>query len=97
MVYLITRIVVHGQLVEPTICFRDLSACEELIHSLLLDRSQIISCLDSKFFSIFMNKKFQFMIFTIVNDRFIVRLSSVTLTFNLPEQMFQMTNCAKLF
>ena len=37
------------------------------------------------------------MIFTLANDHFIVCLSSVTLTFNLPEQMFQMNNCTKLF
>ena len=30
------------------------------------------------------------MIFTLTNDNFIVGLSNVTLTFNLPEQMFQM-------
>ena len=30
------------------------------------------------------------MIFTLANDHFIVRPSSVTLTFNLPEQMFQL-------
>ena len=49
------------------------------------------------FFLIFRNQKFQFMIFTVPNDHFIVWLSSVTLTFNLPEQMFQINNCAKLF
>ena len=43
-----------------------------------------------------MNKKFQFMTFTLANDHFIICPSSVTLTFNLPEQMFQMNNCAKL-
>ena len=41
-------------------------------------------------FLIFMNQIFQFMIF-------IVWPSSVTLIFNLPEQMFQVNNCAKLF
>ena len=44
-----------------------------------------------------MNQKFQFMIFTLANDHFIVWPSSVTLTVNLPEQMFQMNNYAKLF
>ena len=39
-----------------------------------------------------MNKRFQFMIFTLANDHF-----SVTLTFNLPEQIFQMNSCATLF
>ena len=34
------------------------------------------------------------MIFTLANDHFIVWPSSVTLTFNLPEQMFNMFNCA---
>ena len=32
------------------------------------------------------------MIFTLANDHFIVWLSSVTLTFNLLKQMFQMNN-----
>ena len=32
------------------------------------------------------------MIFTLANDRFIVCPSSVTLTFNLPEQMWQNTS-----
>ena len=49
-----------------------------------------------KLLLIFMNQKFQFMI-TLANDNIIVWPSSVTLTFNLPEQMFQMKNCAKLF
>ena len=48
-------------------------------------------------FSIFMNQKFQYMIFTQANDIFIVWPSSVTLTFNLSEQMFQMNICAILF
>ena len=63
----------------------------------LSDRIQITSYLDSKLLLIFMNKKFQFMTFTLTNDHFIICPSSVTLTFNLPEQMFQMNNCAKLF
>ena len=37
------------------------------------------------------------MICTLANDYFIVWSSNVTLTFNLPEQMFQMNNCARLF
>ena len=44
-----------------------------------------------------MKQKFQFMIFTLANDHFTVWPSSVTLTFKLPEQMFQMNNCTKLF
>ena len=32
-----------------------------------------------------------------IYDHFIIWSSSVTLTFNLPQQMFQMKNCAKLF
>ena len=32
---IITRMVVQGQLVEPTVCFSDLQACEELIHSFI--------------------------------------------------------------
>ena len=44
-----------------------------------------------------MNQKFQFMIFSLANDHFIVWPSGVTLTFNLSEQMIQMKNCAKLF
>ena len=43
-----------------------------------------------------MNQKFQFMIFILANDHFIVWPSSVILTFMLPEQMFQMNNCSKL-
>ena len=52
----------------------------------LLDRCQITSCLDSKLFSIFMNQKFQFMIYT-------SQWPFYHLTFNLPEQMFHMNNC----
>ena len=37
------------------------------------------------------------MMFKLVNDHFIVWSSSVTLTFNLHEQMFQMNKSAKLF
>ena len=37
------------------------------------------------------------MIFTPANDHLIVWPSSVTLTFNLPKQKFQINNCAKLF
>ena len=44
-----------------------------------------------------MNKKFQFMIFTLANDHFIDWPSIEALTFNLPEQMYQMSNCAKYF
>ena len=67
------RMVVQGQLVEPAVCFSNIQAYEELIHS-LLDRSQVISCLDSKhFFNIYpINQKVQFMIFTLANDHFIV-------------------------
>ena len=61
-----------------------------------LDRNQT-SCLDSKLLLTFINQNFQIMIFTLVNDHFIVCPSSVTLTFNLPEQVFEMKNCAKLF
>ena len=48
-------------------------------------------------FLIYMNQKFQLMIFTLAHDHFIVWPLSVTVTFNLPEQMLQMNNCAKLF
>ena len=44
-----------------------------------------------------MNQNFQFMIFTLVNDHFLVWPSCVILTFNLPEQMFQMNSYAKWF
>ena len=44
-----------------------------------------------------MNQTFQFTIVTLAKDRFMVWASSVTMTFNLAEQMFQMNNCAKLF
>ena len=37
------------------------------------------------------------MIFTLAKDYLIVWPPSVTLTFNLPDQMFKMNNCAKLF
>ena len=47
-----------------------------------------VTCWASKLFLIFMNQKFQFMIFTQANDHFIFWPSSMTLTFNLPEQMF---------
>ena len=43
-----------------------------------------------------MNQKFVFIILTLATDYFIVWPSSVTLTFNLPEQMFQMNNYAEL-
>ena len=41
-----------------------------------------------------MNQKFQFMIFTPANDNFIVWPTCVTLTVNLPKQLFQMNNYA---
>ena len=63
--------VVQGQLVDPPFALVIYKACKELIHS-LSDRSQITSCLNSKFFLIFMNQKFQFMIFTLANGHFIV-------------------------
>ena len=88
----LTRMVVQGQLVEPPFVletYRHVKNC----FTQLLDRNQT-SCLDRKLFLIFMNQKL--MIFTIANDHFIVSPSSVTLIFNLLEQLFQMNNCAKL-
>ena len=87
--------VVQGQFAEPTICFSDLQACKELSHSFI--RQKPSNNMLRQQTLIFMNQKFQFMIFILANDHFLVRLSSVTLTFNLPEQIFQMNNCAKLF
>ena len=46
-------------------------------------------------FLLFLNQNFQFMIYTLASDHFIVYSSNVILTFNIPEQMFQMNNCAK--
>ena len=62
--------VFQGQLVEPAVCFSDLCACKELTHS-LLDRSQT-SCLLLRQQTFFNEQNFQFMIFTLVNDHFIV-------------------------
>ena len=55
---------------EPAICFSDLQACEEFIRQMqynIMLRQQTF---------------FQFIIFTLVNDHFIVWPSIVTLTFN---------------
>ena len=46
-------------------------------------------------FLIVMNQKVQNMTFTLANDHLVVWPSSVTMIFNLPEQMFQMNNSAK--
>ena len=92
----IPRMVVQGQLDEPALCFSDLQAFEILIHSLIKQKPST-SCLDRKLFLIFMTQKLQFMIFSLANDHFIVWLPSVTLTFNLSDQMFQTDNWAKLF
>ena len=59
----------------------------------LLDRSQATSGLERKLFLVLMNQKFQFMIFILANDHVIY----LTLIFILPDKMFQMNNCAKLF
>ena len=66
-----TGMVVHGQLFEPAVCFSELQACEELIHSFIRLKPNNI-CLDSKLFLIFMNQTIQFMVFTIDNGHFIV-------------------------
>ena len=87
---------VQGQLLKPAICFIDLKTCEELIHSFIRQEPNNIM-LRQETILMLMNQKFQFMISTLANDHFIVSPSSVTLTFNLPEQMFQMNSCAKLF
>ena len=65
----------------------------------LKDRGQTTSCLDCNFFLTQMDQKFQIMIFTLADDHFTVWPSSVTLTFDLAEQTFQMNNsyCAILF
>ena len=78
--------VVQGQLVKPPVDFSDLY--EERIHSLI--RQKLLKIYEQ-------NINFQFMIFTLAKDYCIVWPLSGTLTFNLPEQMFQMNNCAKLF
>ena len=61
----------------------------------LLDRSQTAPCLNSTLFHTYGPKISIFDM--LANDHFIVWPSSNTLTFNLPEKMFQMNNCAKLF
>ena len=70
----------------------------------LLDRSQTTSCLDSKLFLNTYEPKISIYDIILANDHFIVQPPSMTLTFNVPEQMFQITlplvkeyNCAKLF
>ena len=92
---LTTRMVIHVQLVKPAICFSDLQACEEQIHSFFREKPNI--SLRQQTFLILVNPKFQLMIFTLANGHLIVYPSNVTLTFNLSEQTFQMNNCAKLF
>ena len=83
--------VVQGQLVKRAICFSDLLAREQLIHSYVWEKQYSIM-LRQTFFNVY-ESKFQVMMFTLANDHFIASPSSVTLTFNLPEQMFQMNNC----
>ena len=92
-----TRMVVQDNLSSPLFALVTYRHVRNWITH-LLDGSQTKSCSDSKqfFFNIY-EPTFQFMIFTLANDHFIVWPSSVTLTFNLLEQMVQMNNCAKLF
>ena len=47
---------VQGQPVEPAICFSDLYACEELIHSFIQQPNNIMLRQQTFFFLIFMNK-----------------------------------------
>ena len=62
--------VVH-RLVEPAVCFSELLACKELINSFIRQNPNNI-ILRQQTFVIFMNKKFQFMTFTLANDHFII-------------------------
>ena len=62
-----TRMSIEGKLIDPSFCFMTYRHVKNWF-TLLLDRSQTTSCLDSKLFLyifIFINQKFQFMIFTI--------------------------------
>ena len=79
---------------EPAVCLSDPEACEEQINSFTRQKPKNIILLAT--FLIFMNQNIQFMIFTLVNDHFIIWPSSVTMTFNLSQQMFQRNNYAKL-
>ena len=46
----ITRMIVQGQLVEPAVCYSDLQACEELIHSFIRQRPNDIMLGQQTFF-----------------------------------------------
>ena len=62
-----TKMIVQAQLVEPTVCFSDIKACEELIH-LFRQKPNNIVCRQQTLFLIFMNQTLYFMIFTLAND-----------------------------
>ena len=55
-----SRMVVKGQLVEPTICFSDLYACEELIDSLIRHQPNNIMLRQQTFFlyNVFFNYRY---------------------------------------
>ena len=83
-----TRMVVQIQLVEPAVCFSDLLACEELIHSLIRQMPNNIMLRQQTRFNTYEPKISVYDIY-LASNHFIVCPSSVTLTFNLPEQIFQ--------
>ena len=70
-----TKMVVKGQFLEPAVCFSDLWACEELIPSFIRQKPYDIMLRQqfSFLFNIY-QPKFQFMIFTLANNHFIVCL-----------------------
>ena len=47
-----TRIIVQGQLVEPAVCFSDVEACEDLIHSFIRQKPNNIILRQQIFFLI---------------------------------------------
>ena len=85
----------QGQLVEIAVSFSDLQAYEELIISFIRQKSNNIM-LRQQTFLIFMNKTFQFMVFTLAKDHFTVRPSSGTLTFRFTCTNVSKDHCAKL-
>ena len=89
--------VVQGQLSSPLIALVTYRHVKNWFTQFNRQKPNNIMLRQQTFFLTFMNRNFQFMIFTLVNDHFLVWPSWVILTFNWPEQMFQMNNCAKLF
>ena len=90
--------VVHGQLVEPAVCLSDLY--DDFLLDIVRDTRQSLFTILVVCIVIYANK----ILFKLINDHFDLYLTPVTLTFNLPEKIFQMAllllednNCAKLF